>query len=77
MAENEASPAPSSKKFPSSQEWPARVLTTKNLSVVIAGGVLIVALAKADAKDIPQIVKILVESKTFWAVGYWPLSSCY
>jgi uncharacterized membrane protein YozB (DUF420 family) len=49
------------------------VLTTKNLSIVVTGLVLVVALLKADTKDIPEVVKILFGSDTFTVVG-WTLA---
>ena len=49
------------------------VLTTKNLSIVVTGLVLLVALMKADSKDVPVIIKILFGSDTFAVVG-WTLA---
>ncbi|SRR6266542_69575 len=51
----------------------ARFFTTRNLSVIVSGTVAIVALCKADSKDIPKIVETLAGSNsvatTGWAVA--------
>jgi hypothetical protein len=52
------------------------VLTTRNLSVVVTGIVLIVALLKADPKDIPEIIKTLVGSSSFAVIG-WTLAMVF
>jgi hypothetical protein len=46
------------------------LITTKNLSVVIFGAVAIFALMKAKQEDIPIIVKTLVDSYLFCAIGW-------
>jgi len=48
----------------------ARFFTTRNLSVVIIGLVLIIAICRADPKDIPGIVQTLVNSRSAVIVGW-------
>ena len=47
------------------------VLNTKYISVVVTGCVLIVALLKADAKDIPKIIEVVFQSPTVVINGYF------
>lgn len=55
----------------SSKIYPPRVLlSTKGLSIVITGSVLIVGLVKADSADIPKIFEIVFRSNTFTTIGY-------
>jgi ATP/ADP translocase len=54
----------------SSQRFRVPVITTKNLSVVISGLVLVVALLKAKPEDIPKIVEMLVASHLFCMIGW-------
>lgn len=56
----------------SERSWPA-VLTSKNLSIVITGAVLIVAILKAERKDVPEIIRILLESQV-WATTGWVIA---
>lgn len=62
-----------SKMMQSSQQNWTTVVSTKNLSVVVTGAVLMVALLKAERKDIPEIVSIMFGSNTFAVVG-WSLA---
>jgi hypothetical protein len=48
----------------------ARFFTTRNLSVIMAGTVLIIAMTRADSKDIPQIVATLANSKSSAVLGW-------
>jgi hypothetical protein len=57
-------------KLQSSARVPPAVLTSKNLSIIVVGAVLIVAIIKAESKDIPLIVQTLVESHV-WATTGW------
>lgn len=57
----------------SSERTGQPVLTSKNLSIIVVGLVLITAMIRADSKDVPQIVKILVESNS-WAITGWILA---
>jgi hypothetical protein len=54
----------------SSGRFRVPVLSTKNLSVVVTGIVLIVALLKAKQDDIPKIVEMLVGSYLFCSIGW-------
>jgi hypothetical protein len=54
----------------SSGRFRVPVITTKNLSVVITGAVLIVALLRAKQDDIPKIVEMLVNSYLFCSIGW-------
>jgi hypothetical protein len=60
----------------SSEAVKAPYATTRNLSVIVSGIVVIVALVKAKQEDIPKIVEILVRSDTFAAVG-WTLAATF
>jgi hypothetical protein len=66
---------PNAKQQPiqSSERLRHPVLTSKNLSIVVTGAILIVALLKADSKDVPEIVKTVVSSNTMAIVG-WTLA---
>jgi len=46
------------------------ILSTKGLSIVVTGIVLITALLKANSKDIPEIVKIIFDSSSFSLIGW-------
>src|SRR6266568_6470115 len=46
------------------------LVTSRGLSILVAGAVIIVALIKADKKDIPEIVRLLTSSDA-WAVTGW------
>jgi hypothetical protein len=48
----------------------AYFLSTKNLSLVIVGVILIYAMYRADTKDIPKIVEIVFESHVATALGW-------
>lgn len=48
-------------------------ISTKSLSVVIAGMVAIIAILKAKRSDIPQIVETIFGSHVFAAIG-WTLA---
>jgi len=56
-----------------SQPIVVRFFTTRNLSVLIAGLVLIIAMFRADQKDIPVIVQTLVDSRSTAVIG-WALA---
>jgi p-aminobenzoyl-glutamate transporter AbgT len=62
--ESEAAPIQSSRS-----PWNATI-STKSLSVVVTGIVMLVALIKAEPKDIPEMVRIMVGSSPFCAVGW-------
>jgi hypothetical protein len=47
-----------------------RFFTTRNLSVIVSGSVLITALLKAESKDVPTIVSALVGSDEVAVVGW-------
>jgi hypothetical protein len=57
----------------SSQRFHVPGITTKNLSVVVVGLVAIVAIWKAEPRDIPKIVETIFGSHVFCAVG-WTLA---
>ena len=67
---------PKPKPIQSSARPRPPLLTTKNLSILVTGAVLIVALLKADSKDIPKIVETLTTSNTFAIVG-WVLAAVF
>lgn len=67
---------PNEHAIQSSERHRPPVLTSKNISIVVTGAVLIVALFKADSKDIPQIVDTLVQSNVWAAVG-WTLAGAF
>jgi len=52
----------------------ARFFTTRNLSVIVSGLVAILALSKADSKDIPKIVETLAGSNHVGILG-WAVAS--
>jgi hypothetical protein len=56
----------------SSDARPKRVtfFTTRNLSVLVTGAVIIVGLFRADTKDIPKIFETLFESHPGCALGW-------
>ena len=60
----------------SSQRYQQPILTSKNISIIITGSVLIVALFRADPKDIPVIVDTLTKSNIWAAVG-WTLAGSF
>lgn len=47
--------------------------STKGLSVITTGAVLITAIVRADTKDIPEIIRIIVGSGP-WAATGWILA---
>jgi chromate transport protein ChrA len=57
----------------SSQRYRVPGITTKNLSIVVTGIVLIVALLKARKQDVPKIVETIFSSHLFCALG-WALT---
>lgn len=63
-------PAAETQPIQSSERGWQAALTSKNLSIVIVGAVLLAAIIKADAKDIPQLLQILFGSKV-WATTGW------
>jgi hypothetical protein len=48
----------------------AKFFNTRNLSIVVSGLVLTVALLKADSKDIPKIVDTIVNSQHISIIGW-------
>src|SRR5260370_42368466 len=44
--------------------------TTRNLSVIVVGAVLITAMVRCDTKDIPKIVEMLVSSHHTAVLGW-------
>jgi hypothetical protein len=48
----------------------AKFFTTRNLSVVVVGAVLVIAIIRADPKDIPTIVQTLVDSRSTAIIGW-------
>jgi hypothetical protein len=46
------------------------LVTSRGVSILVAGAIIIVALIKADKKDIPEIVRLLTSSDA-WAVTGW------
>jgi len=48
----------------------AKFFTTRNLSVIIIGAVLVIAITRADPKDIPIIVQTLVDSRSTAVIGW-------
>ena len=73
MAKGTASATASQKPIQSSERSWQAVLTSKNLSIVVTGAVLIVAILRADPKDIPKIIEVLLESHV-WATTGWVLA---
>jgi len=69
----ETSPPGSSTRLQSSARNWQPVLTSKNLSIIVVGIVLIVAIIMADPKDVPKIVDIVVGSHV-WATTGWVLA---
>jgi hypothetical protein len=67
MADEEIPPIQSSQRF----RTPG--ITTKNLSIVVTGAVLIVALLKAKREDVPKIVETIFSSHSFCVLG-WALT---
>jgi len=63
-------PNPALQSSKSGQPTVARFFTTRNLSVVIVGAVLIIAMFRADSKDIPAIVQTLVDSRSTAIIGW-------
>ena len=63
-------PNPALQSSKSGQPTVARFFTTRNLSVVIVGVVLIIAMFRADSKDIPAIVQTLVDSRSTAIIGW-------
>src|ERR1039458_7339256 len=48
----------------------AKFFNTRNLAILVSGSVFIVALLKADSKDIPKIVETIVDSRRVAVVGW-------
>jgi uncharacterized membrane protein YdcZ (DUF606 family) len=67
---------PQEQSIQSSQQHRQPLLTSKNISIIVAGSVLIVALFRADPKDIPLIVDTLTRSNWWAAVG-WTLAGSF
>ena len=66
------SDVPATKKQPiqSSERSRPAILTSKNLSIVVTGLVLLFAIAKAETKDIPKIVETIFGSNTLAVTGW-------
>ena len=47
-----------------------KFFTTRNLSVIVVGAVLIIAMTRADTKDIPKIIEILADSHHSAVLGW-------
>jgi ATP/ADP translocase len=62
-----------SSSIQSSRRFRVPGITTKNLSVVVTGLVAIIAILKADKRDIPKIVDTIFGSHVFAVVG-WTLA---
>jgi len=48
----------------------AKFFNTRNLAIVVSGIVLAIALCRADQKDIPEIVKTIVNSEHVSIIGW-------
>jgi uncharacterized oligopeptide transporter (OPT) family protein len=69
-SKNPSASSPTLQSSKTTRDIYAKFFTTRNLSVIVVGVVLIIALFRADPKDIPRIVEILAGSSNSAIIGW-------